>query len=419
MKVLFLSTSDIRGGASLGSYKLLNALAEQGLEVSAFVQEKEGDSPLIKTFVTPLTQNFARVRKYLDLWWLYKRYPYRERAPFSVHWLPDSLRKIVRELAPDIIHLHWISAGFMRIETLPKFKARLVWTFHDMWPFTGGCHYSNDCTAFRDHCGHCPILKSNRYRDLAYGIFRRKQKSWHNAKMRVVALSRWMAREARSSALFRDAKIDIISNGVDTNVFRPYEKDLARRLLNLPLKQRLILFGAEHATKDPRKGFSYLQDALGILHKDFDRSHFHLVVFGDSGPSKGAGQVPFPTHYLGRLNDPLSLAFAYSASDVFIAPSIQENMANTVLESMACGTPVVSFNIGGMPDMISHRIDGWLAEPLKAFDLARGIEFVLKDTEDGELGRSARHTILERFDIRKVAMKYIELYNNLLADSEY
>ena len=415
MRVRFLSTYDTSGGACRGTYKLFRALADQpDLNVAPrmFVQEKFGEDPLVEGAKTFVGRTLARHRKSLDLRGLWRDYPDRQRIPFSVHRLPGSVsRKILRDRC-DIVHLHWVSAGFVRIEALARIRKPLVWTFRDMWPFTGGCHYAGSCRRYRDLCGRCPILGSDRENDLSRRIFVRKQNSWRNLRIHVVAPSRWMAESARESALFKDASITIIPNGVNVETFAPHDKIDARRQLGLSEKGRVLVFGAQDALTDARKGYRYLRRALERLRTDFGPEELSLLMFG--ADLDFDHPFPFSAKSLGVVADDRKLALAYAAGDVFCAPSVQENMANTVLEALACGRPVAAFRIGGMPDMITHGENGWLAAPMHDEDLSRGLARLLKGGPS--LESAARQTALERFDIRQIACRYAGLYNRILSD---
>ncbi len=413
MKVLFLNTYDLLGGASRGAYKLLNALRSIDVDAVEYVQEKSGDNPAVMTTTSPLLQHAAPLRRYFDLLPLNLIHSKRDRIPFSPHWVPDRLASVVRKVNPDIVHLHWVNAGFMRIETLKKIKKPIVWTFRDMWAMTGGCHYNGDCRGFETSCGNCPILHSHSEKDMSRWILNRKKKAWESVTVHGVAPSRWIGREAASSALFSDADITNIPNGVDVSLFRPMDKKTVRGILGLPKDKTLLLFGAAQALADKRKGLHLLQEALKSHENSPEYNDVELVLFGASKPEASV-DFGFPTHYLGRLDDNLTLCLAYNAADIFIAPSLQENMANTVLESLACGVPVIAFDTGGMGDMIRTDHNGVLVPHMTARDLGDGITSLMKDGDLSSLGRNGRKDAEEQFDIVNVAQQYRGLYERIL-----
>lgn len=338
---------------------------------------------------------------------------YKNRTPilFSPSWLPFSrIVEKINKINPDIVHLHWITGGMMRIEDIAKIKAPIVWSLHDMWAFTGGCHYTEGCSLYEKKCGNCPVLKSNKSHDLSSRVYQRKQKTLAQKKdLTMVSLSSWLNHCAKNSTLLKDKKHVHLPNPIDSNIFKPCDKEMARELWDLPRDKKLILFGGD--TSDVRKGFTYLNDALQQL----SNTDIELVVFGSS-QSKNTQNFGFKTHYLGYLYDDISLVALYNAMDISVVSSVQENLSNTIMESLACAVPVVGFDVGGNKDMIEHQKNGYLAKPLDVNDLAHGIEWILSnDNEDYlRLSFNAREKVLQEFDSMVVAKKYLKLYENIL-----
>jgi glycosyltransferase involved in cell wall biosynthesis len=232
----------------------------------------------------------------------------------------------------------------------------------------------------------------------------------------IVTPSRWLADCARKSSLFHDLRIEVIPNGLDSQRYKPVEQKLARDLLNLPQDKQLILFGAMKATSDRRKGFHLLLPALQKLSQIQGQDRIELVVFGASEPREPP-DFGFKVNYLGRLNDDISLALVYAAADVFVVPSLEDNLPNTVMESLACGTPCVAFKIGGMPDMIEHGQNGYLAQPYEIEDLAKGIAWVLEDRERyGKLCDRDRQKVEQEFTLELQAHRYLSLYQELIEE---
>jgi glycosyltransferase involved in cell wall biosynthesis len=342
----------------------------------------------------------------------------RPRSTFYPGWLPEQVASRLHRLGTDLIHLHWIAGGFLNVGALPRLRLPTVWTLHDMWAFTGGCHYDAGCGRYRNRCGTCPTLGSRFDLDLSRWAWARKRRAYHRLPLTVVAPSKWLADEAKRSTLLSAARIEVVPNGLDVDRFRPIARALAREVLGLPADRQLILFGAVGATDDARKGFNYLQHALAVMSATWGEAQLTAVVFGASQPSV-APEFGMPTIYIGTLADDLTLALLYSAVDVFVAPSTQENLSNTVMEALACGTPCVAFDLGGMPDMIEHERNGWLARPLDACDLATGIRWVLEDRSRHQvLCARAREKTVQEFEFRTVARRYLSLYAELLAGDE-
>ncbi|BAU44000.1 glycosyltransferase family 4 protein [Leptolyngbya sp. O-77] len=406
MKVLHISTSDLDGGAARAAYRLHKGLLKIGVESQMLVRAKLSHDRTVIAH-KPLMAQVASKVDGLPL----RRYPTRDRSLFSVQWFPDSIVSKVKQINPDIIHLHWTHNGFLQIESLAKFQKPLVWTLHDMWAFTGGCHYTQECDRYTTGCGTCPHLNSEKPKDLSSKVWQRKLKSWRELNITLVTPSQWMAKCVSRSPLFEHCQVKVIPNGLDTTIYKPIDKLIARQIFNLPPHKKLVLFGAGSTSSDPRKGFQFLIKALQKLDLERWRDELGLVIFGESQST--ALPVEFETHYVGRLNDDVSLATAYAAADVFVAPSMQDNLPNTVLESFACGTPCVAFEIGGMPDMIDYYQNGYLAKPFEPEDLAAGIEWVLDGQERWEkLSGSARRKAVESFSETQQVQDLMRLYPN-------
>ncbi|NIO17462.1 MAG: glycosyltransferase [Deltaproteobacteria bacterium] len=412
MKVLSLSSSDNEGGASIAAYRLHKGLRELGIDASMLVGTKNTDDPSVN-FAFKSPKGSGKRRRRIDSLPL-RMYPNRLNSLFSPSTVPESLRKKVIEYDPDIIHLHWVCDGFLRIETLREFKKPIVWTLHDMWAFTGGCHYDDECGRFRNLCGKCPLLKSQKEKDLSHRILKRKMNSWEKVNLTIVSPSRWLGECARESTLLGKREVKIIPNGIDVEKFKPVEKGVARNILNLSPTRKLILFGAMDSTSDKRKGFHYLRGALQLLQKKWG-GNAELVVFGASEPMPKP-ELGFKSHYMGTFRDEISLAILYSASDVIITPSIQENLSNVVLEALSCGTPTIAFHIGGMPDMIMHRENGYLARPFEIKDLAEGIDWAIQNQGRLEsLSGEARKRIIAGFSLPNQSKTYRALYDDILS----
>jgi len=412
MNVLMLNTYDEWGGAAKAALRLSRGLQGAGIASRLLVQGKSGDARDVLGSKDPLVRFAHGVRTHLGT--LAPRlYPHKPVNNFSPALLPDTLAGQVAPLAPDLVHLHWLGAGFLRIETLRRFDRPLVWTLHDSWPFTGGCHLPGDCVRYRERCGCCPVLGSRRDRDLSRWVWSRKKRAWRDLDLTLVAPSRWLADCARASSLFGDARIEVIPNGLDLTLFRPIDKRVARDLMGLAQDKNYLLFGAVNSTGDPNKGFGLLLPALQSLSAQRS-GDTELIVFGAPEP---AYPPPFgmKAHYLGRLHEEVSLALLYSAADLLVSPSLQENLPNTVMEAMACGTPCVAFRQGGVPELIEHRSTGYLARPLDTRDLAQGIAWTLEDRGRREaLSARARLSVERNFALDLVARRYAELYRDLI-----
>ena len=409
MRSLLLSTYDTAGGAARAAYRLHQGLQRQHIQSHMLVQSKFSDDASVIESYTKLGKLLSRSGHALDAIppALFRQ---RQKTEFSTQWVPDLICQQVQKLNPDIINLHWVNESFVRIETLASLNKPIVWTLHDMWAFTGGCHYDQGCSKYTLSCGSCPQLGSSWSFDLSHWVWKRKHQTWHRLPITIVALSQWMADCVKASSLFKNCRIEIIPNGIDTQVYKPIARNIARQLLNLPQDKSLVLFGAINATSSPRKGFDFLQQALLELKQT--GVDLELLILGSSRP-----EVPpdlgFKTHYLGKLGDDTSLALVYSAADVFVAPSTQDNLPNTIMEALACGTPSVGFKIGGIPDMVEHCLNGYLAYPFDVSDLARGIKWTIEDEERHQkISENARNRIVKSFSQDIQANRYIDLFTD-------
>jgi glycosyltransferase involved in cell wall biosynthesis len=413
MRISVINNCDIEGGAARASFRLCGGLRQSGIDVSMWVQHKDGDHYWIAGPEGILKKIVARVLPHLDILPL-SLYPKRQKKYWSVNWLPNPRLDLNRVDEADVVHLNWIGGGFLPIAAMTKLKRPLVWTLHDTWAYTGGCHYNGGCDNFIYSCGSCPQLGSKKPNDLSRKIWQNKMSNWSGLPITIVTPSRWLAGEAKRSSLLRDHRIEVIPNGLDLNVFKPISKVIARQILGLPEEGLFVLFGAMNAATDKNKGYDYLQAALARLLTSTKLNITSLLVFGASEP-KSATQFGFPIRFFGRLHDDVALAVLYSAADVMVVPSVQEAFGQTASEAMSCGTPVVSFGATGLLDIVDHMKNGYLSQPYDSNDLARGIEWVLEDAERRKrLSESARLKCEEKFEISLVARQYIELYQSLL-----
>ncbi len=337
------------------------------------------------------------------------RYPNRLPVTFTPAAWINPLRVPLRRFRPRLVHLHWLASSLLRIEDLKRIKAPVVWTLHDTWAFTGGCHYTGECGGFRQQCGQCPQLVSARDDDLSRRIWKRKRDTYADLNLTVVAPSRWLADVARQSSLFAGRRIEVIPNGLDTDVYRPLDRRAAKAFLGIDTEEPVLLFGAQWLT-DRRKGGDLLAEALGNL-----KFRCTLLTFGE-GRLFLDGNPNLTVRALGTLQDDVSLAVMYSAADVFICPSREDNLPNTVAEAMACGTPCVAFAANGLPDMITHKLDGWLAKPFDPADLAAGIEWLTHHPDREGLRNAARRKALDEYSLDVMSARYSALYAELLGE---
>ena len=369
------------------------------------------DNEIDGPYLNP-SKAFALLRPSLDSM-LKLAYHKRTNEPFHSQWIPDLINRQVKKLKPDVIHLHWICRGFLNIKSLLHFHVPIVWTLHDMWPFTGGCHYSGNCNQYKVKCGRCPILGSLKENDISRWTWKRKSKIIPKLNLQVISPSNWMYSKAASSSLYGKIPKIIIPNGIDTERFRPVKHRDLRSLFGLPSNSRLLLFGAIDSIDDQRKGFHHLIECLHSLSLKVNREKVELVILG-SPPSHSNKIFGFKINYIGKLNDEVSLSIIYSLCDVFIAPSIEDNLPNTIMEAAACGTPTVAFNVGGIPEMIKHKHSGYLAKPFSIENLSKGIAWVISmEKRLARLSENARCLAVKTFDIKNIVKQHLRFYNDI------
>ena len=408
MKILIVSSSDIQGGAARAAYRLHQALLAEGVDSQMLVKNKASDDyTVIPINKTKIQKALSSLRPALDATPLLF-YKQKTQTLFSTSFLPFSgLIDAINQINPDVVHLHWINDGMIRIEDLGRIKAPIVWSLHDMWPFTGGCHYDDECQDYKLNCSSCKVLNT-KSSILSMNVYQRKSKTYMKCKnLTVIGLSRWLTNCAKESSLFQSNNVVNLPNPINTNIYKPFNKNKCRELWNLPGNKQLVLFGAIGAVHDPRKGFKKLSEAL--LHLTLKNIEF--VVFGASKPHN-APDLGCKVHYVGCLKDDISLVSLYNAVDVMVVPSLQEAFGQTASESMACGVPVVAFAQTGLLDIVDHLKNGYLATPFDTKDLAAGIEWILSNKNYNSLSISSREKIVQNFDSNFVAKKYIDLYRS-------
>lgn len=408
MKVVHINTSDKSGGAAIAAYRLHKALLKKGLDSKMLVLNKITDEKEIFTIFKNKLDKFliSKLRLQLDLS-VFKKYKQRSnQIIFSQGKYGYSIvdNPLVKEA--DIIHLHWINGGMLSIKEifeLNKMNKKIVWTLHDMWPFTGGCHYAGECKKYKKNCGNCEILKTKVENDITRKIFNNKNKNFKDINFKVIGCSNWIAECAKESNLFESKEVKGIPNVLDIKIFKKVEKKIARKILNLLEDKKYIIFGAMSSTGDKRKGYDYLKKALLILNKKYPelKNEIEILIFGASY-SNDQEDIPFKINFLGQFTDEITLSLVYNSANVFVAPSLEENLANTVNESLACGTPVVAFEVGGMPDMIKHKSNGYLAKYKDSNDLANGILECLNYTQE----------IKSNFNQEEIIKKIIDYYKD-------
>jgi glycosyltransferase involved in cell wall biosynthesis len=409
MRVLLLNTYDLRGGAARATWRLFQGLKLLPVEPILLVQEKRSNDPGVIRASSPISGLLNPFRPYLDF--AIPLLQTRQRVLFSTALIPDQIIDLINQLKPDVVHLNWITGGFIRLENLAKIKCPVVWTLHDMWAFTGGCHNTVDCTRYLTECGICPLLHSTSQNDLSRRVYLRKQETYSRiGNMIITAPSRWLADRILASPLLGNRKVEVVANGLDTLSFQPLDKQHARQRQSLPPNKKIVAFGAIRATETPLKGFKLLVEAL----KSLNRKDIMLVVFGSTGPGN-VDVSGLDVMFKGPVDDHEILVDLYSGADLVAVPSYQEVFGQAASEAMACGTPVVAFACTGLLDIVKHKETGYLAEPYNPEDLAAGIQWILEDEErHHQLCQASRDRAVEHFDMNKIAKQFMQIYQEIL-----
>lgn len=398
---------DLSGGAARGAYWLHQGLLEHGIDSRVFTSSKEtyGDKTVTSIGADKKGKLASIIRQQADAG-LQRLYRHRQQVIFSTGLFGYDFTRTEVYRQADIVHLHWICGGMVNMRHLAKVKKPMVWTMRDMWTMTGGCHYAMECERYTAGCGRCRQLGSSRERDLSRLVYWRK-KRYLPRDLKLVGISHWLSDCARQSSLFQDFDVRTIHNNVSTQEFFPIEKTAAKQMLGVPADRPVVLVGAQNM-ESFYKGFGAFSQAAKVLDSDV-----MLLFFGKLDQST-TESLKHDFISLGFLHDTVSLRLAYSAADVFVAPSRMDAFGKTLAESMACGTPVVCFDATGPKDIVDHKVNGYKAIPFEAEDLAKGIEWVLTEADAEILSNNARQKVVSNFDSKVIASQYVSLYQSML-----
>ncbi|WP_293739926.1 glycosyltransferase family 4 protein [uncultured Parabacteroides sp.] len=400
MKIVILNTSERTGGAAVAAGRLGKALEQAGVQVNRLVR----DDTWLNCF-----------RFYWERLIIFLCNHLNRKNLFAVSFANTGMDLSGHPLVKDadIIHLHWINQGFLSVSDLGKLidsGKPIVWTLHDLWPATAICHYPDECEKYQSRCSHCPLQVTNSLFDLANWTYNRKKRIGLD-KVHFVGCSKWITEMAKRSSLLEVASFTSIPNPIDTSVFKPLVKKDSRERFQLPKDKLLLLFAAAKLS-DRRKGAAHLIEACSIL-KQYYTDKIEIVLMGN-GSEELCQALPFKVNSLGYISDISTMVAVYSCADLFVIPSLEDNLPNTIMESMACGTPCVGFEIGGIPEMIDHRVNGYVASYKDASDLANGIQWVLEHEDRLALSDACVKKVQENYAEEVVAGQYTALYTKLL-----
>ena len=418
MRVLIVNTSERTGGAAVAASRLTDALNNHGVKAKMLVREKESDTLTVVGLPKSILTRWHFLWERLVI---FCRLHFRRKHLFEIDIANagTDITRLPEFKEADIVHLHWINQGMLSLNNIRKILRSgkpVVWTMHDIWPATAICHLTLNCRRFTTQCRECRLLSGRS--GLATSVWRRKQKMLAEDNIYFVACSHWLASEAKASALLKGHKITNIPNPIDARIYKRCDRQEARQRLGLPLDKKLILFASQRVTNE-NKGMSYLVEACRNLHKR-DGSfcvNTEVVILGGHADEVVA-QLPMKAHALGYISDDRQIVDVYNAADLFVLPSLSENLPNTIMEAMACGVPCVGFNVGGIPEEIDHKKNGYVAAYRDAEDLARGIQWVL-EADAETLSAQCLRKVAHNYSPSAVAMRYTEVYNQALAMKHY
>lgn len=411
MRVLIINTSERIGGAAIAANRLMEALKRNGVKARMLVRDKQTDH----LSVVPIATNWLLPLKFV---WeravIFLANGLRRKNLFQVDIANagTDVTKLSEFKRADVVHLHWVNQGFLSLDDIDKIMHSgkpVVITMHDQWYFTGICHYSDKCTKYREECRDCELMKKGILGDMAQKVFEKKLSIYKDVPLTFVGCSKWIADLARSSKLTEGKKVVNIPNAINTELFCPQDKAESRKRFGLPIDKKLLLFGSQRIT-DERKGFKFLVDALNLIKQSNETiaNDIELVVVGGDS-EKVQGAVPFKVIPVSYVSDASKMVALYNAVDVYVTPSLQDNLPNTIVEAMACGIPCVGFNVGGIPEMIDHKQNGYVAKYMDEKDFADGIVWSLTNDYEG-LSVNARSKAVATYGEAAVAAKYLEVY---------
>jgi len=408
MKVLLVNFSDAGGGAAKAAYRLHEALLARGVDSRMLVRYSSTGDHRVMAPSAKFSRFVILFRSYVGRFFsLFIRTT--NDSPHSVAILPSGLVREINAADIDVVHLHWVQGEMLSIEDIGKINKPLVWTLHDMWAFSGAEHISDHQ---RPYEGYSPTnrLGNEHGLDVNRWIWNRKKRAWRRP-INIVTPSNWLAEKVSRSVLMGSWPLTVIPNALDLSFWAPFDSVASRKLLNLPQDRKLLCIGADGAHDSSHKGFDLFKAALE--QSDIPLSDFDIVIFGQSKPEDPFTDK-FNIHYLGYLHDAVTMKLLYGAIDAVVLPSRIDNLPNIGVEAHACGVPVIAFDVAGLPDIVDHKVSGYLAKPFDVNDLARGIDWTLVLSDLNELKRAARDKAVKSFSSVDVANRYIGVYEDCL-----
>ena len=416
MRVLIVNTSERTGGAAIAANRLMEALINNGVKAKMLVRDKTTDNPSVVALSKGWKGKFHFILERFVILLANKLHKHR-LFEVDAAKTGTGITRYKEFKEADVIHIHWINQGMLSLKGINDIinsGKPIVWTMHDMWPFTGICHYNGTCENYRTFCHKCPVLYGGgSSRDLSFTTFKKKIKILKASNIAFVACSSWLAQTAQNSYILSEHDVKSIPNAINTSLYRPLDKNEARLRCNLPKDKSLILFTA-YNTKSTIKGIALLEEACRILDEQNPQMKEKLGIIAVGKESEMLSErFPFPVYGMNYVKEELKMVDLYNSATVFAIPSLQDNLPNTIVEAMACGIPCVGFNTGGIPQMIEHHNNGYVAKYKDAADFAEGLLWSLTHPDGRKLSEAVCKKARTTYSEHTVAKQYIDLYNKI------
>jgi glycosyltransferase involved in cell wall biosynthesis len=405
LRFVLINHSDSRGGASVVTYRLMNALSAAGVDARMIVMHKDTDNLRVDqagpkwlkkaTFLAEHAEIFARNGLNRDN--VFKISTAKYGLPLHKHpWMVDA----------DVVCLNWVNQGMLSLREVQRIASmgkRMIWTMHDMWSLTGVCHHAGTCTRYTSECGNCPLISNGtKHTDLSSAVFKRKQRLYAHTNIHFVAVSNWLAQKCRESALLSHAHVSVIPNAFPVDDFA-VTPTLSREQLGLPANKKLIVMGAARLD-DPIKNLPLAIDTFNAMQA----TDAVAVFYGNIRDAAALNALHMPYVHLGTISDHARLASLYAHATVVLSTSHYETLPGTIIEGMAAGATAVCTGQGGQPDIVDHERTGYIADVPRADVLAPYIDRALAAPFD----RAAQHrAIANRFSADRIATAYLALTN--------
>lgn len=413
MKVVLVNTYERKGGAAIAAGRLFDALKDENVDVNFLVQNGNNNKVdvIANSFVS---EKLSLYRFSRERFKVFRNIKSKQNLyGFDTASFGLDIRKNILVQEADVLHLHWINFGFLslkNLEQLSELNKPIIWTLHDMWVLTGGCFYSNGCEAYKDQCKDCPFLKEKSSQ--AEKIFNFKKEIFKKSNFHLAAISSWTKNIIEDSYLFKNKKVIELSNPINSKIFSPVNKIKAKEILGLDENKIHIGFVAFNVN-DKRKGAIYLKNSLNLLFKENPelKEKVELIAIGSSKDKEFFDNLPVV--FTGYISEVKKMVAFYNACDFMLLPSLEDNLPLVIQEAMACQTPIIAFDTGGISDLVKHNKSGYLAKYKDTEDFANGMyNFITKPTD--QIGKNARKFIVDNYSNEVIANKAIEIYKSFL-----